>query len=127
MHNNKEVAIKILKVDQPLMSNKLMLGRFLKEIELLSQCEHPNIVKLIDASFDGTIVKEALSVRKTSLDHSVMEHIETSCIQRMKRGEEDEEDQVILKRKTGVCYCVLKLARHGELFKFLENTEKFSD
>lgn len=75
MHNNKEVAIKILKVDQPLMSNKLMLMRFLKEIELLSQCEHPNIVKLIDASFDGTIVKEALSVRKTSAEYSVVEHV----------------------------------------------------
>lgn len=34
---------------------------------------------------------------------------------------------MVIKRKSNVCYCVLKLARHGELFKILEHTEKFSD
>lgn len=34
---------------------------------------------------------------------------------------------MIVKRKTNICYCVLKLAKYGELFKILENTEKFTD
>lgn len=32
-----------------------------------------------------------------------------------------------MKRKTNICYCVLKLAAHGELFKLLESTERFTD
>jgi hypothetical protein len=29
------------------------------------------------------------------------------------------------RRETGVCYCVLKLAERGELFTFIEYTDKF--
>jgi len=36
-------------------------------------------------------------------------------------------ETVIVKRKTNLCYCVLKLAGHGELYKMLENTDKFSE
>jgi hypothetical protein len=38
-----------------------------------------------------------------------------------------EEGQIVVKRKSNVCYIVLKLARHGELYKMLEHTDKFSD
>ncbi len=40
---------------------------------------------------------------------------------------EEEEEVTIVKRKTNICYCVLKLAAHGELYKMLECTEKFSE
>lgn len=28
------------------------------EINILTECRHPNVVKILDASFDGTLVKE---------------------------------------------------------------------
>jgi len=28
------------------------------EINILTECRHPNVVKILDASFDGTIIKE---------------------------------------------------------------------
>ncbi len=58
----REVAIKILKTTEKAegLSKKLMLESFFKEIKILSHCDHPNIVKLIDASFNGTLIKEAL-------------------------------------------------------------------
>ena len=30
------------------------------EINILTECRHPNVVKILDASFDGCIVKEQL-------------------------------------------------------------------
>lgn len=30
------------------------------EINILTECRHPNVVKILDASFDGTIIKEQL-------------------------------------------------------------------
>lgn len=32
-----------------------------------------------------------------------------------------------VRRKTSICYCVLKLAGHGELYKMVEATEKFPE
>lgn len=29
-----------------------------REINILTECRHPNIVKILDASFDGMIIKE---------------------------------------------------------------------
>lgn len=56
-----------------------MLESFFKEVTILSYCRHPNIVKLLDASFNGTLIKEGipLSIRKTSIEHSVIETINT--------------------------------------------------
>jgi hypothetical protein len=34
------------------------LDCFYTEIEILSECNHPNVIKIKSASFDGTIVKE---------------------------------------------------------------------
>jgi hypothetical protein len=38
------------------------LDYFFTEIEILSQCDHPNVVKIKAASFDGTIIKEAVRI-----------------------------------------------------------------
>jgi serine/threonine protein kinase len=129
--SNKEVAIKILRISkESVMPKKVMLEAFFKEIKILSNCKHQNVVKLIDASFKGTIIKEGFSVRKSSVDHS---KIDTEFLQAQKLEEiihstnPAVEDSFIIKRKANICYCVLKLARNGELFKILEYTDKFSD
>jgi hypothetical protein len=88
-------------------------------------CEHPNIVKILDASFNGTILKEAIPIRKTSVEHSVLEMVDNLNIKSNKDGDENDDNSIFIKRKTNICYCVLKLAKHGELFKFLEYTDKF--
>ena len=51
----KEYAIKFLKFS-PSMSKYQALELFINEIKILSQCSHPNIAKLVEASLDGTIV-----------------------------------------------------------------------
>jgi hypothetical protein len=85
----------------------------------------------MDASFTGTLIKEALSVRKPSIEYSKIEltdsHTLTGSDENLTNAEVDDAQGVVIKRKTNVCYCVLKLARHGELFKVLEHTDKFSD
>ena len=103
-----------------------MLESFFTEIQILSQCDHPNIVRFIDASFNGTLVKEIIAVRKTSVEYSALDYVDTRG-QCLKDGDDNDENSMFIKRKTGVCYCVLKLARHGELFKILEHTDKFTD
>ena len=53
----KQVAIKIMRVKQ--MVNKAeCLECLFTEINILTECRHPNVVKILDASFDGTLVKE---------------------------------------------------------------------
>jgi serine/threonine protein kinase len=104
-----------------------MLDCFFKEIEILTQCRHPNIVKILDASFNGTLIKEAIPIRKTSIEHSVLDLVENLNIKTSKDGDDFEENSIYVKRKANICYCVLKLAKHGELFKFLEYTEKFQE
>lgn len=56
--NNKEVAVKILKTNKASISRKAMLESFYSEVKILSYCRHPNIVRILDASFDGTLIKE---------------------------------------------------------------------
>lgn len=68
--NKKEVAIKILKLGKNWSAKKLMLESFFKEISILSRCRHQNIVKILDASFSGTLIKEAVSLRKPSIEYS---------------------------------------------------------
>jgi hypothetical protein len=34
------------------------LDCFHTEIEILSECNHPNVIKIKSANFDGTVVKE---------------------------------------------------------------------
>lgn len=40
---------------------------------------------------------------------------------------EKKEDYCIVKRKAEVCYYVMKLAEYGELYSFIEHTERFSE
>lgn len=60
LNSNKEVAIKFLKVN-PGVSKRKALDCLHKEIKILSDCEHPNIAKIIEASFEGIITKESVS------------------------------------------------------------------
>ena len=61
--SRKEVAIKVLKLRHKCLdSQRLLLESFFKELKLLSECSHPNIVKLLDASFCGTLVTETIQI-----------------------------------------------------------------
>ena len=53
----KQVAIKIMRVKQ-MVNKKECLDCLFTEINILTECRHPNVVKILDASFDGTQVKE---------------------------------------------------------------------
>ena len=39
----------------------------------------------------------------------------------------DVEEYLIVKRKTQLCYYVMKLAEYGELYSFIEHTDRFED
>lgn len=56
---NKQVAIKFLKV-LPGVSKHKALECLHREIKILVHCDHPNIAKIKEASFDGTIIKESI-------------------------------------------------------------------
>ena len=43
-----------------MVNKKECLECFFTEINILTECRHPNRVKILDASFDGLIVKEQL-------------------------------------------------------------------
>ena len=38
-----------------------------------------------------------------------------------------EKEYLVVKRKTELCYYVMKLAEYGELYSFIENTEPFNE
>lgn len=145
LNSGREVAVKILRFskeeDDTAASRKEMLESFFQEITILSYCKHPNIVKLLHASFNGTLLKEEpdasySQIRKPSVEQSAITmHLEeedegrvvdtTSSYQY--RTDLDYENMVTVKRKTNVCYCVLKLATHGELYKMVESTDRFTE
>lgn len=56
LNSNKQVAIKFLKV-HPGISKHKALECLLKEIKILTQCDHPNVAKIIEASIEGVLVK----------------------------------------------------------------------
>jgi serine/threonine protein kinase len=123
--SRKQVAIKILKTSDPLLSKKLMLESFFNEIQILARCRHPNIVKIFDASFSGTMIKEAYPVRKSSIERSLISM--QDCRIDTFTSDRDDESSLILKRTDKICYCVLKLAENGELYKMIESTDRFSE
>lgn len=55
----KQVAIKILRTKGQ-MHKRECLDCLFTEINILTECRHPNVVKILDASFDGNMVKEQL-------------------------------------------------------------------
>ena len=60
---NKNVAVKILKAREGVSvpyDKYTALDGFYTEIEILAECNHPNVVKIKAASFDGTLVKELI-------------------------------------------------------------------
>ena len=58
LSTNKQVAIKFLRVSTPGISKHKALECLIKEIKILSDFEHQNIAKIIEASVDGVLVKE---------------------------------------------------------------------
>jgi serine/threonine protein kinase len=57
LSSKKQVAIKIMRVKN-IINKRECLECLFTEINILTECRHPNVVKILDASFDGTIVKE---------------------------------------------------------------------
>lgn len=55
LKTKRQVAIKILKVKACEFSKRLSLECLFKEISILSECDHKNIVKIKAANFDGVI------------------------------------------------------------------------
>lgn len=60
LNKNKQVAIKFLKVYAG-SSRRKALDCLHREIKILAECEHPNIAKIIEASFEGVLVKEPIN------------------------------------------------------------------
>jgi len=52
--NNKYYAMKILKIDTTDKSQEIKIQRFIREAEILSQIQHPNIVKIINVGLSET-------------------------------------------------------------------------
>jgi serine/threonine protein kinase len=62
LSSKKQVAIKMMRVKN-IINKRECLECLFTEINILTECRHPNVVKILDASFDGTIVKEQLVKR----------------------------------------------------------------
>lgn len=132
--------------DEDFATRKEMLQSFYQEVSILSYCKHPNIVKILYAAFDGTLTKESHSgeeeevlqpIRKPSVvpaqsaglaeaEGDSHQQIDTSKSGAGGSTQQQNAPQIV-KRKINVCYCVLKLAGHGELYKIVECTDKFSE
>ena len=54
--NGERLALKVIKVKED--SSRQVTKRFYREALAGSKVTHPNVVKILDASFDGTIIKE---------------------------------------------------------------------
>ena len=57
LKTKKQVAIKIMRVKN-MVNKRECLECLFREINILTECRHPNIIKILDASFDGMIIKE---------------------------------------------------------------------
>jgi hypothetical protein len=42
-------------------------------------------------------------------------------------ADKKEEEYLVVKRKTALCYYVMKLAEYGELYSFIEHTDRFDE
>jgi serine/threonine protein kinase len=101
-----------------------------REIKILSECDHPNIAKILDSSFEGEIITEPIDgcSNATSLNAN---NSPISCCEKSESKSNEEMVQLTslakYKRKQNVCYYVMKLAEFGELFQFIEHTDRFSE
>lgn len=67
---------------------------------------------------DGVLIKENLSMSDSETgSHSPSKESNAAS---------GSNNRVVTK-KTGVCYYVMKLAEYGELYRFVEHTERFSE
>ncbi len=63
----QHVAIKFMRVKN-MLKKKQCLDCLFQEINILTECRHPNIVKILDASFDGTLEKRLFKLTKSHSD-----------------------------------------------------------
>lgn len=113
IQTQKKVAIKILK-ENDVLSRLKSLECFFNEVNILTHCDHPNVAKIIEAQFNGTITKQHQN-ENTSLSF---------------KEKESNDDSVQVKEyveSVNICYCVMKLAELGELYQFIEHTDRFSE
>lgn len=99
------------------ISKHKALDCLIKEIKILSECDHRNIAKILEASLNGVLVKEYAkpTVNDKEVSNSgVLEEMEGTSFQK-------------IRRKSNICYYVMRLAEHGELYKFIEHTDRFSE
>jgi serine/threonine protein kinase len=111
LKTSKQVAIKILKVKSTINRNHALECLY-KEIKVLTQCDHPHIAKIIEASFDGILRKE---------------HVNNESPKPQESESHKEQEEQPVNTKTRLCYYVMKLAEFGELFRFIEHTDRFSE
>eukprot|EP00347_Sterkiella_histriomuscorum_P001022 403373639 len=126
MSKGKQVAIKFLKVHSG-TSKRKALECLHREIKILSECDHPNIAKIIASSFDGVLITEPYS-NDQDQKNSCLSNAKENC-----SGKSIGDDDILdvnsskIKRKKNVCYYVMKFAEYGELFKFIEHTDRFTE
>jgi serine/threonine protein kinase len=103
------VAIKLLKTKN-VANRTANLKCFYNEIKILSDCKHPNVVTIQEASFNGHLVK--IQDPSPSFGEG--------------KNEQSPIEPRVIHKKVGICYCVMKLAEYGELFRFIEHSDRFS-
>ena len=71
LKTNRQVAVKLLRVSEGKPSSfckPVALECFFREIQILSECDHQNIVKVKTASLDGVVVTERVPKQQSTLD-----------------------------------------------------------
>jgi serine/threonine protein kinase len=116
INTNKQVAIKFLRVS-PGISKHKALECLVKEIKILSECDNPYIAKIIEASLNG------MQVKQYPMTSQELDEEEGTPKEDLFTTPYTEK----IRRKGPICYYVMKLADYGELFKFIEHTDRFSE
>lgn len=133
LNTNKRVAIKFLRVSNKSISKHKALECLIKEIKILSDCDHPNVAKIIEASLDGFLVKEYpvthLSPHDGTAHPSILSHVGVSDSSSLLLESEAPDNPFVekVRRKSSMCYYVMKLAEYGELYHYIEHTDRFTE
>jgi serine/threonine protein kinase len=134
LSTNKRVAIKFLRVSNKAISKHKALECLIKEIKILSDCDHPNVARIIEASLDGFLVKEYpvthLSPNEGGTAHpSILSQLGASDSSSLLLESEAPDNPFVekVRRKSSICYYVMKLAEYGELYNFIEHTDRFTE
>lgn len=86
-----------------------------------------NVIKIKDASFDGTIVKEICLESSCSSDETSDDRVLLQLKYLSLHNESNSDDSRIIKRQHPICYYVMSFARYGELYRLIEMNERLSD